>query len=153
MWTATSGWAAATSRTPATGMCWSFSPEMQQGRDERLHILHRDDPPAVIADGGGQAQQARRRRPGDRPAEAKADDPDLAALFRDFDRGRGVAQRLLEIELADDGHAARPRLRVVADVEPLLDMLEDGRRDREIAFRRKPVPVTSRMCALTPKIS
>ncbi len=81
-----------------------------------------------------------------RAAAAQAIDPPkqkptipTVPLFRDFDRGGDVAQRLLEIDLADDGHAARPRLRVVADVEPLLDMLEDGRRDREIAFRRKPV--------------
>ena len=83
--------------------------------------------------------RSRRRPPHDRAAEAIADDADLAAFLGDFDRGGCVAQRLLDIDLADDGHAARPRIRIVADIKTLLDVIEHRRRDREIAFGGEPV--------------
>src|SRR6202012_3686733 len=79
------------------------------------------------------------RRPGDRAAEAEADDGDLAAFLGDLDRGFDVAQHLLAIDLAGDRHAARSRVSVVAGLEIGLDMLENRRRDGEIALGREPV--------------
>ena len=139
MWMGTSGRAAASSLTPAIGMCWSFSPKCSIDRNPGLEVLHLQDPPAVVADRGGEAGQASGRRPGDAAAEAIADDPDLAAFAGDRDGGRRVAQRLLEIELAHQGHRAGARLRVVADVETLLDVVEDRRGDGQIPFRGEAV--------------
>ena len=139
MWTSTSGWAAATSFTPAIGDVLILFAEMQQRRDLGLQVLEPDNPAAVIADRGAQARKLASRSPGDRAAEAKADDADLAAFLGDSDRGRDVARNLLAVDLAHDRHAALARLRVVADVELGLDMFEDPWRDGEIALGREPV--------------
>src|SRR5579872_545278 len=113
--------------------------EMQHRRDLRLQVLEPDDPAAVVADCGAQAVKAPRRHPGESAAHAEADDGDLASLLGDRDRGGDVAQRLLTVNFAGDRHAARSRGRVVAGLEPGLDMLENRRRYGQIALGRKPV--------------
>ena len=73
------------------------------------------------------------------PPRQKPTIADLAAFLGDFDRGGDVARHLLAVDLAGDRHAARSRVSVVAGLELGLDMLENPRRDGEIALGREPV--------------
>src|SRR5271166_3270846 len=109
-----------------------FLAEVEHRWNARLLVFEPEDPAAVVADRGAQALELRGRQPGDRSAEAIADGADPAAFAGDFDRGGHIAQDLLAIELVDDRDAPRPRVGVVADVEPRLDALEDRGRNGEI---------------------
>src|ERR1700723_3613139 len=113
--------------------------EVQQRGGLGLQVLEPDDPAAVITNRGAQARKLAGRAPGDGAAEAVADNADLAAFLGDRDRRGDIAQHLLAVDLAHYRNAALSRLRVVADVELRLDMLEDAGRYGEIALGCEPV--------------
>src|SRR5215468_12129939 len=73
--------------------------EMQHDRHLRLLIRMSGDHPAVIADGGGDVLEARRREEGEGPAPAIADDADLADALQAVDRRLEIQQRVLELHL------------------------------------------------------
>ena len=137
--TSTSGWAAATSFTPAMGICWSFSPKCRSVGTRGFKSLSPMIPPRNSRPRRS-SPEAARRRPGDRAAKAEPDHGDLAALASDLDRGGDVTQHLLAVDLAGDRDAARSGVGVVTGLELRLDMLENGRGHGEIAPRPRTGP-------------
>src|SRR2546426_5086335 len=98
------------------------------------------DPATVVADGAGDAVDARRGEPGERAAETVADDAHLELLGRErLDGGAHVLDHGLERDLHAHGAPALDVLGAVADRETRLDPLEDPGRQRDVAVRGEPV--------------
>ncbi len=113
--------------------------EMQHDRDAGLLVGGDGDPAAVIADGTGDALEARRRKIGERAAPAIADDRDLAGLCSHVDgrldvgEGTVIADRSAQLAPAGDGGL------VIPELDSALGAVEEGRRDGEIALRGETV--------------
>ena len=73
-------------RTPASGMCASFSPKCSMIGTRGLQVFQAEDAAAVIADRRSEPVSLGRGEPGERAAQAIADDADLAARLGRRDR-------------------------------------------------------------------
>ena len=111
--------------------------EVEQHGAARLLRRRLGDAAAVVAHGAGDAVDARGGEPGQRTAQAVADDADLEPLGLERFNGRAdVLDHVVDVDLAAD---AAPELdvgRLVAGFEAALGAVEDCRRQGDVAIRQ-----------------
>src|SRR6266540_5128147 len=113
---------------------------MEQHRAARLLRGRVGDAAAVVAHRACHAVDTCGRQPGQRAAEAIADDADLEPLGRQgLDGCANVLDGVLDGKFPPDGAATLDILGLVANGEVALDAVEDGRRQRDIAISREAI--------------
>src|SRR5690606_36071333 len=90
-------------------------------------------------DGAVEALEPRRREIGERAAPAIADDGDLAVPPGLVDRDLYVEERLVELDLGAEVAPLRDVLGAVAELDSLLQAVEERRRHDVVALAREAV--------------
>src|SRR5215510_3915574 len=113
--------------------------EMHLHRDLRLFVRELGDLAAIVGDRGGQASKPRRCQECDAASHAEADDGDRAFLLEFVNRRLSVLEHRIPIRTGNELARVGDLIRRVAALEALLAAIEQGRRDRGVAFLGEPV--------------